>query len=394
MPESVFSGLLHTLDKCSVSELATRFGESEQRVSRGMESSVASVLGAMARRSDDFDAMQRMLDLVPQDSGDISWSKLAGGLANPRSPWTVSGRTIVSAVFGSAADTVAHLVGREAEVSPETAAAMLGTAAPMALSFLRRRVQDGGLSLNGLSAILHKESGTIRSALPAGLCDLLWRSQPGTTAAVSSAYPPERHETSGTAWIGALGVALVALGSLWIWSHIHRGGVEMGRAATGAANRIAGEAGSLGSAAKTGLPGGLERKASDTESQLVETLRANDATGHPSWVNFDRLKFDSGSATLSADSGGQLDQIAATLKGNPHLHLTIAGHTDNVGSNAQNLRLSWLRADQVKSALVARAISSDRIATEGLGDQYALGDNSTEEGRAMNRRVSMRVTQP
>ena len=68
--------------------------------------------------------------------------------------------------------------------------------------------------------------------------------------------------------------------------------------------------------------------------------------------------------------------------------------TDNVGSNAQNLRLSWLRADQVKSALVARAISSDRIATEGLGDQYALGDNSTEEGRAMNRRVSMRVTQP
>jgi outer membrane protein OmpA-like peptidoglycan-associated protein len=347
----------------------------------------------MARKSHDFEAMQRMLDLVPQDWGEFSWSKLASGVSNPTSQVSAASKRMVSALFGTTSDTVAHLIGREVEVAPETAAAMLGMAAPMSLSFLRKRIETGGLSLDALSATLHKESPTIRSALPAGLCDVLWRSEPAAATAAGAVYQPVKDQKSGVAWIGVLGIALVAIGSLWIWSHIHRGGIAMGTTATGAANRMAGESGTPGKVVENGLRRGLEHPSNETGSKLLGTLGANDASGRPSWANFDRLRFDPGSATLPANSSDQLDQIATTLKDRPNLRLMIAGHTDSLGSAAQNLRLSRLRADQVKNALVARAISPERIVTHGRAEQDAVGDNSTDEGRAMNRCVSMRVTQ-
>jgi outer membrane protein OmpA-like peptidoglycan-associated protein len=393
--ESVFTGLLHTLDRSSISQLSNTLGESEQRVSRGMEASIASVLGGVVRKSDDFGTLRRMLDLVPEEAGEITWPMLAGSLTNPASPWSAARKNVVSAVFGSSTGTVANLVGRESGVGPETAESMLGIAAPMTLAYLRRLVHDEDLSMHGLSAVLHRESGAIRSVLPAGLSDLLWRP---ATAASAGAAPvaarTRRSEKSSTAWVGALGLALVALGSLWFWSHTHRAVQAPGTATTGMASRLAGEAGSLGGEpVKRRLPGGLEQAANAAESQLLGTMDSKDTTGRPLWVNFDRLKFASGSSTLPVDASAQLDQIAGVLKAHPNLYITIAGFTDGVESTTDDLTLSRSRADSVKSALVARAISPDRITTQGFGDQGALADNTTMEGRATNRRVSVRVTQ-
>jgi outer membrane protein OmpA-like peptidoglycan-associated protein len=80
------------------------------------------------------------------------------------------------------------------------------------------------------------------------------------------------------------------------------------------------------------------------------------------------------------------------LKDDPDLHLTIAGFTDDVGSASENLRISRLRADSVKNALVARGIASDRITAQGFGEKDPIADNATVEGRATNRRVSVRLT--
>ncbi len=110
-------------------------------------------------------------------------------------------------------------------------------------------------------------------------------------------------------------------------------------------------------------------------------------------VDMDHLYFDTGSSTLPADAAGQLDDVAAIMKAYPNAHLQIAGHTDNVGDNGANMNLSRARAEAVKDALVSRGIAANRMTTQGVGQENPIADNSSDAGRAKNRRVSMRVTE-
>jgi OOP family OmpA-OmpF porin len=73
--------------------------------------------------------------------------------------------------------------------------------------------------------------------------------------------------------------------------------------------------------------------------------------------------------------------------------MRIGGYTDNVGDPAQNLELSKERADAVMAEEVRRGLAPDRLTAEGYGEQHPVADNSTEAGRAQNRRIAMRITQ-
>ena len=81
--------------------------------------------------------------------------------------------------------------------------------------------------------------------------------------------------------------------------------------------------------------------------------------------------------------------IADALKADGELALEIQGHTDNVGAAAANLTLSRERAAAVKAALVKAGIDEGRLTTSGFGDTQPVADNSTDEGRARNRRVEL-----
>jgi outer membrane protein OmpA-like peptidoglycan-associated protein len=88
-----------------------------------------------------------------------------------------------------------------------------------------------------------------------------------------------------------------------------------------------------------------------------------------------------------------LQNLVTILKAYPNLRLKIGGYTDNIGSHKANMRLSQNRADTVTRELSSMGIAADRLESEGYGDRYAIADNSTEEGRARNSRISMRVLQ-
>jgi K(+)-stimulated pyrophosphate-energized sodium pump len=75
------------------------------------------------------------------------------------------------------------------------------------------------------------------------------------------------------------------------------------------------------------------------------------------------------------------------------VHVKVGGYTDNTGDAQYNLRLSQDRADNVVAELVSLGIASDRLEAQGYGEQYPVADNGSPEGRAKNRRISMRVTQ-
>jgi OOP family OmpA-OmpF porin len=101
------------------------------------------------------------------------------------------------------------------------------------------------------------------------------------------------------------------------------------------------------------------------------------------------INFDTGRATLAAGSDAVLEEIGRLLKANAGWRMKIEGHTDNVGSKDANQKLSEDRAAAVERWLVAHGVDKSRLTHEGFGDTRPVGDNSTEDGRARNRRVEI-----
>ena len=101
------------------------------------------------------------------------------------------------------------------------------------------------------------------------------------------------------------------------------------------------------------------------------------------------ISFDTGSYTIKPQLRAVLDPFATSLRDDPAARIAIIGHTDNVGSDAVNNPLSVERAQSVRDYLTARGISGARVETAGRGEREPVADNSTESGRAKNRRVEI-----
>lgn len=106
----------------------------------------------------------------------------------------------------------------------------------------------------------------------------------------------------------------------------------------------------------------------------------------------DTIEFTTGRATIKVESYPVLDEIAQVLKESPSMRLWIEGHTDDVGDDRINKRLSQQRADAVRDYIISRGIGADRLEAVGLGEERPVADNRSEDGRAKNRRVEFNIT--
>jgi OOP family OmpA-OmpF porin len=104
---------------------------------------------------------------------------------------------------------------------------------------------------------------------------------------------------------------------------------------------------------------------------------------------FDDAHFDFDKSSLAPAAIAVLDATVTKLQMNPTLNVTIEGHTDSVGTADYNLSLGERRAIAVRDYLLARGIAASRLKTVSYGEERPKGDNSTDAGRAMNRRASV-----
>lgn len=102
------------------------------------------------------------------------------------------------------------------------------------------------------------------------------------------------------------------------------------------------------------------------------------------------INFDTGKSRIKPDSYEIIGEIIKMLKANPNLKIQIEGHTDNVGNEDTNITLSKNRARSVLMALVDEGIEESRLKSEGFGQTKPIADNTTEEGKAQNRRVELK----
>jgi OOP family OmpA-OmpF porin len=105
----------------------------------------------------------------------------------------------------------------------------------------------------------------------------------------------------------------------------------------------------------------------------------------------ERVYFDFAKATLRPESFPELEELVDFMKHRETIRIEIAGHTDNVGKDADNLKLSQQRAEAIRNYVLKKGIQPARVIAKGYGAALPIADNSTEEGRQKNRRTEVKI---
>ncbi|MBX0292430.1 OmpA family protein [Hymenobacter sp. HSC-4F20] len=136
--------------------------------------------------------------------------------------------------------------------------------------------------------------------------------------------------------------------------------------------------------------------ATSTENRLYTfladpTMQVDSVNRTKGWINFDRVYFETGQSTLTDESFQQLRNVASILKTFPRSVVKIGGYTDSTGNAVKNFQISEDRAKTAMLVLASLGVDMNRLQAKGYGGKYFVTSNITPEGRALNRRISIRV---
>lgn len=407
-----------------VSRAASALGETDGAVSKGLGALAPAILAGMAGKAADDNAVARMHGAL-SDAASMNLLDRLGDLVDSgniarNDPKDVVG-AFIGSLFGDRTGQILNAVGSFAGLKPASASGLLGLAGPLVMGAIGKRMRDDDLDAGGLQRLLLAEKGAIGKALPASLVGLLGFSGAAAAVPPAATIAAAKHAAAPAglgrfpAWAWAIpAVAVIGIAG---WA-MTRGKGEKVAAVPPAPAVVAVappvEPSPAAPIAETPTAmsvtpiepadefvrnlGGFElRGAADgVESKLVAFIDAGTApcADAPCWFTFDRLTFKTGSAEIDMEkSAAQIENIRRILEAYPAIQLKIGGYTDNTGSDAANMALSQARAEAVVAAVAALGVDPARMDPEGYGPQHPVATNDTDEGRAQNRRIDVRVRQ-
>jgi OmpA-OmpF porin, OOP family len=402
MANSMMDSILGMVTPEMRQAIASRLGESPQAVQGGLGAATAATLGGLAAKAGDSGFLTQIMNLA----GTANSQNVLGNLSSLASGGASGGvgdlvNKFLPMVFGSQQGQVASAIGQQTGVGASSVTGLLKIAAPLVLGFLGRAQSSGSLNATSLGSTLKAELPSLQSYLPSGLMNTLSSGVGQATTAVTAGATTAA--AAGSRWL----VPLAILGALilaWLLFRSMSGPKEVaqtamnatGNAATAVGNAASSAWAALGPMVQVTLPDGtvLNAPTMGVEARLVQYLGDGTAVvTDETWFDFDRLLFDTGSATLQPASQEQLANIAAIMKAYPKAKVRIGGYTDNTGDAAANLQLSQARADSVVAELTRLGVDPSRIEAKGYGEEHPVADNSTDEGKQKNRRISLHVTE-
>jgi outer membrane protein OmpA-like peptidoglycan-associated protein len=440
MSQNIFALLQTLLNENLLSKIAGLLGENKAGVTSAVGSALPSMLlGLMQKGSEPNGAaaLIKMLQEGKHDGGilDNLGNVLGGG--NASKDFISSGKNVFGSLFGDKAGGITDLIASASGISKNAISSLLGILAPIVMGFLGKTLKaQGSLNPAGLTNLLLGQKDFIKSALPSGLTQLMGVTNLDslgrqTVQAAQAAAGPAKKVWP---WI-ALIIAAVVVFFLWrscSTQEVAQKAAETAKQATTAAQSAADKAAdaakqaadktaevakqattavqdtagkvadqardawaALGKFFSKKLPSGVELNIPEfgVENKLIAFIEnAQLPVDDKTWFSFDRLTFETGKATLKPESQEQLKNIAEILKAYPKVTIKLGGYTDNTGDPQANLKLSQQRADAVMADLVKLGVDAGRMKAEGYGQEHPVADNSTEEGRAKNRRIDIRVT--
>jgi outer membrane protein OmpA-like peptidoglycan-associated protein len=406
MSTNILDSINSTLTPDLVGNAATALGESPVATGKAVGATVPVILGGLVRAASDGNLMSQIMNLLKSPANDgtvLRKPELILDTTTGRpSAMADLGNSFLSTLFGGRLRTVTDAIAQYAGVRSGSSGALLSMLAPVVLGVLGDRVKRDNLDVGGVTRLLVDQKDAIAAAMPAALSSVIgFSASPAETRRATAGAAGTAPKRSGFNWAWPL-IGAAAIGAIWLFTRNGGGRMvdtAMGTLDTAASRAAAAASGAVASATdwvKHTLPGGVELNAppEGIEHRLVRFVDdRNAAVNDTTWFEFDRLTFETGSATLRPESRDQLQNVASILRAYPNVHVKIGGYTDNTGNAGTNIRLSQDRADAVRRELEVLGISPTRLEAEGYGAQHPVAENTSEEGRAKNRRIALRVTQ-
>jgi OOP family OmpA-OmpF porin len=380
----------------AIQNIASQFGTSERTILDGVQASIAAVISGLSQKSGDKTFLSQVLQTAQAtpETG-LATALSNGALANPASSFLTGSRQFLSSIFGDKLGGLTEAIATHTGLRSAAATTLLALGGQTVLGFLGNKVRDGSVNASTLPAFLAKESSALLAMLPAGFSTVTTGHHKIEVNPVIAQAVQVEKKSSIWLWLLPLLLALL-LGFWWYRSHQTPAPVATEPPPAPVAPTVTSSTGAdLGALVGTKLPDGttLQIPQRGVEGKLLAFIQdPNRAPDRTSWFDFDRLLFATDSTTLEPQSTEQLTAVAGILKAYPAVHLTIGGYTDNTGDASHNQKLSQGRADSVVAQLESMGIASDRLVAKGYGAEHPVGDNSTPDGRALNRRISMLVT--
>lgn len=389
-----------------VSQAAALLGENESGVGKAIGGLAPTILAGILNKSGDSNAMGNVFSLLSNNSN-AGFLENLGGLVGGGNlahddPKDIAG-SLMGTLFGGKVPAIINALSAFSGIKSSSTSTLLGMVGPLVMGVIGKKIKSDGLNVSGLLNLLGNEKSSILSALPGGMGAIMGlASGLGGGNTGGNISTPEVETASGNRWIWPL-LLLAGLGAGIVYYMKNCAAkpelpkaemAEMPKidsAAIKAAEIAASAAGYMKK-----LASGFELKGNKEgiESKLVAFIEdATKPVDKTTWFDFDRLLFETEKSSIDmAKSADQLNNMVEVLKAFPNVKLKIGGYTDNKGKEAYNMKLSTDRAAAVVAYLMSKGIDKARLAGEGYGSQHPVASNDTEEGRAQNRRIAVRVT--
>jgi outer membrane protein OmpA-like peptidoglycan-associated protein len=418
-------------------------GESESNVKKALDGIFPLLLGSMINKSEENDGPQKIFDMASGMDGSIlnNIGDIFGGGAGNIAKLMNSGSGVLNLLFGSKTGDIIDSITNYSGLKGSTSSSLIKMAAPFLMSMLGKQIKEKALDVMGLSTLLSSQKDVVKSNLPSGLFGALdtgfldkaidtisdFASEAKSKAAdfaddafdsskkimtdtfkSAESAVAEGNKSSGSLikWLIPAILLLALLSFLLnkacapadtandalenISETTQNAADKVGEATQSLASATAAAFSKVDQTAKLAMDK-IEFAAGSAGEQMKKYID-NGFAGSDKF-KFNNLSFETGKASISGDTAVEVDHIAAILKTYPDIKIAVEGYTDNVGDPIANKQLSKARANAVKARLIGKDIDPSRISTFGFGDDNPIADNSTEEGRAQNRRIEIRITQ-
>lgn len=389
-----------------VSKAAGLLGESSDGTAKALSGALPMVLGGMASHATKPDGASALLGVLTSGKTDGILGNLGGllGGGQQSSDMMSMGSGLIGSMFGDKAGGMANALSSFAGIKSGAASGLMGMVAPILMGLIGKQLTGaggGGLNAGSLLGLLGGQKDHIAAAMPSGL-------QSGLSGLMGNLTG---HATA------AVGAGTAALG----------GAAAMARDTRDEAAAAAGGIGRLipwllGAAVLAGLgwyffgrakpvevapePVATAEPAPEPTPPAVEPTPAPaavatidpNATADTCNADFKTaltgktINFDTGKATIAADSTALLDSLAAVAGKCAAFKIEVGGHTDAVGSAESNKKLSQARAGAVAAYLGTKGVPAAQMTAVGYGEEKLIDKGDTPEARAKNRRIEFTVS--
>ncbi|HNF47969.1 MAG TPA: OmpA family protein [Chitinophagales bacterium] len=436
-----------------ISKASSFIGENDQNTAKAADVIIPSVLGGLLNKAKDENGLAAVANLLSSGGFDGNILNNVLGLFNGGENTDNvmrSGASAVTSIFGDGAMSgLLNLISSNSGIQASSSNKLLNLVTPVLMGLIGKQTAGGGLK--ALGSLLGGQKDFIAAAAPAGLASVLglgslsglggnlvnWASDAvssatstvtNTASTAASATKEVAEDTAQAAgglmkWLLPLILIAAAIAALLFLTKGCKGGKGDDVAGPGSDSvsivdvatngiettitEIKGKFDSLtgnfiydeGAITVIQLPnnaGTLKVGENSTEAKLVAFLNDPNSvvdTVKGNWFDFTNVRFKTGSSEITPESMTQLKNLVAISKGFPTAQFKVGGYTDNTGDAAKNVALSQKRADAVAAQVVKLgAAKSAIVGAEGYGQEHPVCPaNDTEECRAQNRRVSVRV---